>query len=245
MNLLNLENKHILVTGASSGIGKAISVLIDRLEASLYLTARNKARLQETADLCLKSPMCLQADIDSDDDIDSMIDQLPILNGLVLCAGTNKKEPVNYISQDSVDLLISTNFSSNVFLIKKLLRKKRIAPGASIVFISSISVDRPAPGNAIYAATKGAIKSYSKVLAIELSKKKIRVNTIEPGMVKTEWLEKSVTTDEQFAKDEGRYPLGRYGAPEDIANATAFLLSDASSWMTGSDLRIDGGISLI
>ena len=210
----------------------------------LFVTARSEERLVHTVDQ-MGTGKAIYCNLLSNEDLDSLVDVLPELDGIVLCAGMNKKEPVNFIADESLNVILDTNFTSNVKLIKRLLRKKKISKGASVVIISSISVDSPAVGNSIYAASKGAVSSYSKVLALELSKKGIRVNTIEPGMVHTEWLDKSTMTAELFTKDETRYPLGRYGLPEDIANAAIYLLSDASSWMTGSKIRIDGGISLL
>lgn len=244
MNPFELCDRNILITGASSGIGRGIAVGCSKMNASLYISARNIDRLNQTVNI-IGQGQAIAADLMVDQEIISLVDSLPELDGLVLCAGINKKEPVNYISVNGIDEILGTNFISNVKLIKQLLRKKKIRHGASIVFISSVSVDIPAKGNAIYAASKGAIDSYSRVLALELSKKRIRVNVIEPGMVKTEWLDKGISTDEQIAKDIDRYPLGRYGNPEDIANAVIYLLSEASCWMTGASLRIDGGLSLL
>ena len=138
-----------------------------------------------------------------------------------------------------------TNLISPILLTKMLLKNKKINKEASIVFTSSIAAYHSSIGDSVYSATKGGIQSFSKVLAMELAGKKIRVNTIQPGMVRTGFVENSVLSAEDYAADEKRYPLGRYGLPEDIAHAAAFLLSDASSWMTGSSIVVDGGISLV
>ncbi|MEG1936786.1 MAG: SDR family oxidoreductase [Rikenellaceae bacterium] len=246
INSFCLTDKNILVTGASSGIGQQVAISCSQMSANVIITGRNNVRLEETLRLLTgDNNAFISADLTSEEEIDNLIDKLPILNGLVLNAGMNKKEPTNHISTDAITSIMNTNFTSNVILVRKLLKAKKIAKGASIVFTSSISVYRPAVGNAIYAASKGAINSYMKVLALELSQKRIRVNTIMPGMVWTHLMDNSPISKEEYEKDERRYPLGRYGKPEDIANAAIFLLSDASSWTTGSSIVIDGGISLI
>jgi len=139
---------------------------------------------------------------------------------------------------------MQTNFVSSVLLSRYLLKSKKLNPESSVVFISSISADYPAIGNAIYCASKGAVKSFSKVMALETSATRIRVNCIEPGMIASEWLEKSEMTEEQLQQAIAKYPFKRFGAPEEVAYAAVYLLSDATKWMTGSVIKLDGGLTL-
>lgn len=123
----------------------------------------------------------------------------------------------------------------------EILKQKKINKSASVVFIASIASESPSVGNAIYSASKGAVISYANCLAVELAPRRIRVNCISPAMVWTDLILKGGVTEEELKEDEQKYPLKRYGTPEDIANLAVYMLSDASSWMTGSNVRITGG----
>ncbi|MDY4789567.1 MAG: SDR family oxidoreductase [Bacteroidales bacterium] len=241
----SLENKRILVTGASSGIGANIAIECSKMGANIIITGRNNKGLEDTFNkLKGESNKMIIADLKDSKDLENLVLEIDSLDGLVNNAGINKRVPCGFISEDDIDSVMGINFTSSVLLVKGLLSKRKIKKGSSIVFISSISVYRPAIGNALYAASKAAIDSYMRVLAIELSKKKIRVNSIHPGMVWTPLVEKSQFDIEQYKENEKLYPLGRYGKPEDVAYAAIYLLSNASSWMTGTLLTLDGGISL-
>ena len=242
----SLVDKTILVVGASSGIGRAISIACSKMGAKVIVCARSKDKLSETLErLDGHGHISIPTDITSDADLDKLINQLPKLDGVVLSAGVNKRTPVAFLKPQDVEKLVSTNFSGSVWLTKKLLSKKKIGANASIVIISSIAVTNSSVGDAIYSATKGAINAFSKVLALEVAAKQIRVNCIRPGMIKTNLIESGPLTKEDYQQDEQKYPLKRYGRPEDVAYAAVFLLSDQSSWMTGSDMVIDGGRTLV
>ena len=240
-----LENKTILVTGASSGIGRAIAVECAKMQAKLVITGRNTERLSETlAMLEGTGHTQVTADLTDDTQLKRVVEQTQNLNGVVLCAGIDRRLPVKFINPDDFDAVMQTNLFSPSYLMQQLLKKKKIEKQSSVVFISSIAACSADMGHAMYSASKGALNSFARVMALELAPQKIRVNCILPGVVKTNILQSSTLTEEQFKEEEKRYPLGRFGNPEDIAYLAIYLLADASSWVTGSLLTIDGGISL-
>jgi NAD(P)-dependent dehydrogenase (short-subunit alcohol dehydrogenase family) len=245
MNPFTLENKCILITGASSGIGAATALLCSKMGAKLVVTARNKERLENTFSLLEGTGhRIILADISLEEDIDRLTVELPQLDGIVHNAGISNMIPVKFLNQDVIDKTFLTNFYAPALITQRILQNKKINKKASIVFISSISSFFAEVANSVYAASKGAINSFAKVLALEVAPQKIRVNSIQPGMVRTSLIQVGDLTAEQLIEDEKRYPLGRYGEPEDVANLVGFLLSNASEWMTGSIITIDGGISL-
>lgn len=240
----SLENKTILVTGASSGLGAATAIECSKAGAILIITGRNKERLNDTyKKLAGESHKQLTSDFSNKDDIDELVNNLSQLDGIAFCAGITKTIPVKFISKENIDEIFQTNIFSSMQLVQKLLKLKRINKGGSIVFISSISTAYADKGNSIYAASKGAINSFSKVLALELSTRKITSNCVQPGFVPTSMLEAGVVTEDQLLEEKKRYPLG-FGEPADIANGIIYLLSDAAKWVTGSVLTIDGGVTL-
>jgi NAD(P)-dependent dehydrogenase (short-subunit alcohol dehydrogenase family) len=245
MSLVDLSGKRLLITGASSGIGRAISVLCASLGARLIISGRNQQRLNDTfCSLSGQEHIIMCCDLNNHESVIDMVNQFPKLDGIVCCAGIQETCLTKNIDIRVLEKLFNTNYVSTILLITQLLNQKKINKGASIVFISSVAAFRYAEiGNAVYSSTKAALASYARVLALELSSRCIRVNTVSPGMVRTRLLEQFDVTPEQFQEDEKKYPLG-YGEPEYVANSVAFLLSDAAKWITGSDLLIDGGLSL-
>lgn len=244
-NPFNLNGKYILITGASSGIGKSIAIECSKLGAKLIILGRNEERLAETFSMLAGSGhIAICVDLNDYKSVINRLSEIPLLNGVVYCAGIQKSSPVKNINNLEFLEVIQTNLFSTSFLNTKLLQEKKIAPKASIVFISSTASGIIAEvGNAMYSASKGAISAYSKVVALELSKRKIRANCITPAMVKTELLNNISVDKEQFELDEQRYPFG-YGLPDDVAYAAIYLLSDASKWVTGTNLLLDGGLTL-
>jgi NAD(P)-dependent dehydrogenase (short-subunit alcohol dehydrogenase family) len=248
-NPFTLENKTILVTGASSGIGKAIAIECSKMGAQVIVTARNKDRLQTTFDLLDISEnqkhTSVIADLTNETDIEKLVNTVQALDGLVNCTGIAKPQLFQFSNASDLTEIMKINFMSVALLSQKLLKMKKMKKYSSIVFISSISGTRiTLPGNSLYSASKAAISGLMKGIALEQAAKKIRVNTIIPGMVNTHILDEGTITRDQLAEDVKKYPLKRYGEPEDIAYATVYLLSDASSWVTGTDLLIDGGYTL-
>ena len=182
------------------------------------------------------------ADLTKKEEFEKMVDTLPKLDGIVHCAGIGQRILCKQLQETDVDNVMDMNFKAPVLLQTEILKKKKINKGASIVFIASIAAESPSVGNSIYSASKGAIISYANCLVVELAPRKIRVNCISPAMVWTDLILKDGISEEELKEDEQKYPLKRYGNPDDIANLAVYMLSDASSWMTGSNVRITGGI---
>jgi NAD(P)-dependent dehydrogenase (short-subunit alcohol dehydrogenase family) len=245
-NPFSLENKTIMVTGASSGIGRATSIECAKMGAKVVVTGRNEERLQETfRQLEGDGHLLIVADFEEKVDVQALIDKTPILNGLVNCAGFTKTVPFQFISDTDMVQVMNVNFMTPALMTAQLLKKKKIIKSASIVWISSIS----GPvcvwgGNSLYSASKGAVNSIMKNMAIDLAPKGIRVNSVCPGQIETPILDAGVISTEQMNDEKKRYPLKRFGKPEEVAYATVYLLSDAAAFVTGSSLVIDGGFTL-
>ena len=245
-NLYQLKGKTILITGASSGIGKQTAIRCAEYGAKCVISGRNTERLQETfSQLTGEGHTQIVCDLASEEGPMTMAEQLPVLDGIMLCAGFSKTMLVKHTKMDYMKEVFNTNTFSNFTLIQYLLKKKKIKNEGSIVIISSVASHRPYKGNSMYSATKGALNSFAKVLSLELAPQKIRVNCIEPGIIidLDTWQEGTISV-EQWKQENDRMPLG-FGKPDDIAFATIFLLSDISKWMTGSSMVVDGGQSLI
>lgn len=236
-----LSGKRILITGASSGIGKGIALACARMGASVVLSGRNPDRLSQTLSEMPGSHSLLVGDLTDFDAIPAHVRQLDALDGIVHCAGINEMIPARLVTEPDFDRTMNINVKAPVLLQAELLRQKKVARGSSIIFVASISSESPIMGNAVYSASKGALVSYANCLALELASRQIRVNCISPGMVWTDLIMNQSVTIEQLRADEARYPLRRYGTPDDIAHLAIYLLSDASGWMTSSNIRISGG----
>ena len=242
-NPFSLNGKTILVTGASSGIGRAIAIECSKAGASLILNGRNEERLKETLqNLTGVNHLTVSADLSIPAGISFLADNIGPIDGLVYAAGISKRLPLKFIKEEALMELQKVNFFAPVLISQKLYKKKLINDEASLVYISSVAANYATVGSIMYMSSKGALNSFVKGLANELATGKIRANAILPGMVKTK-MNKSIS-DEDINKDLINYPLGRYGSPEEVAYAAIFLLSDATKWMTGSLLTIDGGLTL-
>lgn len=248
-NPFSLLGKRILVTGASSGIGRATAIECSKMGANVILTARNEERLNETLQQMdnIQLHQIIVADLSNMDDIKTLVDSIGNpLDGIVLCAGFTIVKPFRFVSENNIDSIINVNFKASAILLQMLLKRKGINKKASIVFISSVSgVWVSTMGNTLYSASKGAVNGLIKGLALEMATKAIRVNSVNPGMVNTPFFKDDVISKEELQEDIKRYPLGRYGNPKEIAYAVIYLLSDASAWVTGTNLLIDGGYTLL
>lgn len=243
-NPFSLEGKTILVTGASSGIGRGICIDCSKMGAKIHLMARNEERLNKTlAEMEGNGHEIHIADLCVSESINSLVDVLPVLDGVVLCAGIIKTMPVKNISEDAMTEIFNANIMGDIKLCSRLLKKKRLNHDGSVVFISSVSTFNVKVGNSLYSATKGAVNSFAKAMALEVSKQNMRVNCIQPGFIPSSILEKHGMGEEAIQWYEERHPLG-LGNPTDIANGCIYLLSDASRWVTGSIFTIDGGYTL-
>lgn len=249
MNLYNpfsLDGKTILITGASSGIGKATAIECSKLGAKVVITARNEDRLQETLKLLEgDGHMMICCNLSDPEAIANMILQLPLLDGVVNNAGFTKTLPIQFIKEEALLDILKVNTVAPISIVRWLIKKKKLNPGSSIVFTSSMSaIGRVSVGNSMYASSKGAISAFVRAAAKELADRKIRVNAVCPGMIDTGILDAGTITVEQMKADIENYPLKRYGKPEEVAWAMIYLLSDASAWTTGTNVIIDGGVSV-
>lgn len=246
-NPFSLSGKTIFVTGASSGIGKSIAIECSKMGARLIITGRNAERLQQTSELLFgEGHSSFQADLSNEEIFEKVVERLPILDGVVHCAGIAEYVPVQFIKSSFIQKIMTTNFIAPTAISAQLVKAKKLKRGSSVVFISSISgVNICPPGGSVYAASKGAINGFIKGMALELASKGIRVNSVNPGMVETPLIESGEVSAEQLDEDRKRYPLKRYGKPEEVAYSVIYLLSDAASWVTGSALLIDGGYTLL
>lgn len=241
-NPFSLQDKTILVTGASSGIGKATAIACSKMGATLIVNGRNVQRLEETvSELVGDGQKMCTGDLTIAQDVNKLVDVAPKLDGIVHCAGIGHRKPTKMLSADEVDSVMNTNFNATVMLQTELMKAKKINKTASIVFIASAAPFMPAFGNAIYTASKAALIGYAKCLALELAPRDIRVNCICPAMIWTDLIMREGAGREELEKAQQKYPLRRYGQPEDVANLAIYLLSDASRWMTNSCIEITGG----
>ena len=242
----SLEGKTILVTGASSGIGRATAIACSQMGAVVVVTGRNEPRLQETLDALEGSGhQMIVADIANDDQIDYLVDQIPAINGLVNNAGITETCPTQFIKREKLNRVMEVNTIAPILLTQRILKKKKLGKGGSIVFTCSISGTCVCVGgNVLYSASKGAIHGFMKNAALDLAHKGIRVNDVCPGMIDTHILDAGTISEEQLEIEAQRYPMKRFGKPEEVAYGIIYLLSDASSFVTGSSIVIDGGFTL-
>ena len=208
-NPFSLEGKTILVTGASSGIGKATAIECSKMGAKVVLTGRNEAKLQQTYDLLMG-------------------------NGHLMI-----------ITRDKMEQIMSVNTLAPILLMQQLLKKKKLEKNGSVVFTSSISGPVIAGvGNVMYSTSKAAVCGFVKNAALDLASKNIRVNAVCPGIINTHIWDTGTISEEQLSEEMKKYPLKRFGKPEEVAHAIIYFLSDASSFTTGTNLVIDGGFTL-
>lgn len=245
-NTFSLDGKTILVTGASSGIGRSIAIACSNVGATVILLGRNVDRLKQSMALLNSTGHSFYSiDLNNGDDVLKLCSNLSKIDGVVHSAGIVESQLFSFLKEDSLRRILDTNLIAPVMLSKHLIKKKKINKESSIVFISSIS--GPAVtyiGNSSYSASKSAICGIAKTMALELAPKKIRVNTVLPAMIETELIGSIDSSSDDIELDKKNYPLGGYGTPEDVAATVIFLLSSASKWMTGTDIKLDGGLTL-
>lgn len=244
-NPFSLDGKTILVTGASSGIGRTTAIECAKLGANVIITGRNAERLQATFDLLNSHGNHIQivGDLTNQEDLDKLVNDMPVIDGLVNNAGISFTKPIGFIKKDDLQRVYETNLFSPILLTNNLLKKKKIAKNGSVVFVSSAASFGCSNANSVYGTAKASLASFMHYCNKEVTPvKQIRFNAIHPGMVQTELVENLTFTAEELEKDVQRYPMKRYGTPQDIAYSIIYLLSDAASWVTGTSLIIDGGI---
>lgn len=245
-NPFSVEGKTILITGAASGIGKATASLCAGMGAKLFLIDLNEDGLKNTlAELPEGSAEIHALNLTDYDGLCSVVSTMPKLDGVVSNAGIFYSMMAKLSDKKDMEKIFSINTFSHINLIQQLMEQKKLNKGASIVFTSSMSgVFCGAVGGSLYGATKSALAGYAKALAVELAPRGIRVNTIHPGMINTPLIHSSALSQQEFDEDKKNYPLGRYGEPEEVAYSIIYLLSDATKWVTGTQLLIDGGFSV-
>jgi NAD(P)-dependent dehydrogenase (short-subunit alcohol dehydrogenase family) len=248
-NPYSLENKTILVTGASSGIGKATAIECSKLGATVVITGRNEKRLEETfqeLDSTFgQQHQQLVADLSTEEGVADLVVKAPALDGVSSNAGIPTTLLIKFINNEVLHDVWNVNTVSHVNLAKLLFKKKKLNQGASYVFTASIGGTTSfGPGNSVYGMSKAAINSFMRFCAIEFSTRMIRCNSVSPGMIVTPMTQDSSTfTKEDYEKDAEKYLLKRYGKPEEVARTIVFLLSDASSFITGNTILVDGGFT--
>lgn len=244
-NPYNIEGKRILITGASSGIGRATAIECSKLGATCILVGRNEERLQETlSQLEGVGHVTIAADLTTSDGIQAIASQCDKLDGVVLNAGINLMAPIYFLKEEDVNQVFATNTLAPMHLMQSLLKARKINAKASLVFTSSIDANNPDVSSSAYAASKAALTSFMRSCAKELAPRQIRANAVHPGLVETGMKHNGMVADEDLEKNKDLYLLKRYAHPEEIAWAIIYLLSDASAFVTGSVLTIDGGISI-
>lgn len=247
-NPFSLCGKTILVTGASSGIGQSTAIECSKMGATVVITGRNEQRLKETF-LQLENGrhQMITADITKYDEIIKIADECPSLDGVSHNAGIGRVLPVKKIKPSDLDDILATNTEAPILLTQSLLKKKKINKDASIVFTSSLcGVYCVHYGESVYAASKGALSGFAKGAALELAAQGIRVNCINPSIIQTPLFNTiSVLDEEERETKLKNYPIKRLGLPTDTAWAIIYFLSEASTWVTGNNLKIDGGYTLL
>ncbi len=246
--MITLLNKKILITGASSGIGRATAILFSNLGAELIITGRNQEKLQDTFNKLNTSSnhQMICADLGLISDVKKIVTEMPSIDGFVHCCGKVLPIPVKFIKEEQLHDVMNVNYFSAVNIVSELLKQKKINNSGSIAFISSVSTLHAYFGGAPYISSKAALEGYSKTLALELIPKKIRVNVLQPALVRTAIFDSTIDAavdNDEMKKLISKYPLG-IGEPDDIANALAYFISDASKWVTGTCLKMDGGLTL-
>lgn len=245
-NPFSLKGKTILITGASSGIGRATAIVCSKMGATMIITGRNQDRLNQTlAEMEGDGHQSFTADLATEDGRGLLLSSIDKIDGVVHCAGISGHKVFQFLNEQEIKNMFEINFNTPLLLSRDFIKKKKINKGGSIVFITSTSgIVSSYLGGSLYSSTKGALNGLIKGMALELAPKNIRVNSVMPSMVSTPIMNGGQLTDDQFEEDMKRYPLKRYGYPEEVAYAIVYLLSDASAWTTGTNLLMDGGLSI-
>jgi len=244
----NLNNKVAVVIGGNSGIGYASAKKLNNEGAQVVITGRDEDKVNEAAKEL--GVIGIVADVSDLHATDTLVEKVKkdfgTVDVLFVNAGVFKPEPLGHISESSFDYTMDINFKGAVFTVEKFL--PILKDGASIINLASINAYTGMPNTAIYAASKAAMNSYIRTASSELAPRKIRINSINPGPVETSIFSKTGLPEEALngmaTTVLNKIPLGRFGQPEDIANLVIFLASDDSSFMTGSEINIDGGINI-
>lgn len=246
-NPFSLNGKTILITGATSGIGRTTAIECSKLGARIIVTGRNEERAKETLSMLEgEGHRSILADMSVRESIEQLVDEIPVIDGFVCNAGYNFVQLVQFIKAEDMEDIFRVNIEGPIYLTRCLVKRKKLAKDSSMVFTSSVSARGICyHGNSLYSATKAALTAFMRNISLELASKHIRCNSVAPGLIETPLKEKKTEiSEEQWEENKRLYPLGRYGNPQDVAYAIIYLLSDASCWVTGTEMVIDGGRSL-
>ena len=250
MEKFSLDNKNVVITGASSGIGRQCAIECSRAGANLIMIARNEERLEETKRILIGDKhLTYSQDITEfekiKDTINDAVEKIGKIDGFIHSAGIELTKPFSLTKPEDYEKIYRVNVISGFEIAKIISSKKYInESGGSLVFLSSVMGENGAAGKIAYCASKGAMIAGIKAMALELVQKKIRVNCVSPAVVETDLSKAFIEKLPKDSIDEmmKMHPLG-LGKPEDVANACIYLLSDEAKWVTGSNLVIDGGYS--
>lgn len=252
INPFAIEGKTILVTGATSGIGRAAAVTCAQMGAKVIAVGRNQEKLAdlqaelESGELRELEHLYISADITDKAQVQALVETVSGIDGIACCAGVADMSPFAFVFQEEIEQVFQINCFAPVMLVNRLLKAKKLSKGSSVVFVSS--VDGPKivhAGNSVYSGSKSALVGMARNMAIDLVGKKIRVNCVLPGTTDTPMIHTGSATDETLAETAKSLPMKRFAQPKEIANAIIFLLSDAASYITGTEITVDGGNSII
>lgn len=243
----SIENKTILVTGATSGIGRATALTCAGLGAKVVAMGRNHERLDSLMqELEGDGHLAIKADLTDEAQVQALLEKVPAVDGVACCAGVAEMKPFAFVIEEDMERLFAVNCFGPVMLVNKLLKAKKLNKGGSVVFVSSVDGPKVVhAGNSVYSGSKSALVGLARNMAIDLASKKIRVNCVLPGTTDTPMIRTENVTEEMLAETAKQFPMKRFAQPEEIANAIIFLLSDGASFITGTELTVDGGYSII
>ena len=247
-NPFAIEGKTILVTGATSGIGRATAIVCAQMGVNVILNGRNVSRLGETLRMMcdVEKHRIISADLTDEAQVQALVEAIPTIDGVACCAGVANMNPFAFISQEEMERIFQINCFAPVMLVNRLLKAKKLGKGSSVVFVSSVDGPKVVhAGNSVYSGSKSALVGLARNMAIDLAGKKIRVNCVLPGTTDTPMIHTGSATDESLAETAKSLPMKRFAQPEEIANAIIFLLSNAASYITGTEITVDGGSSII
>ena len=251
-NPFAIESKTILVTGATSGIGRATAVECARMGAKIIAVGRNQERLDtlqnELKNECLTNEghLFFQCDLTDEAQVQVLVETISVVDGVACCAGVANMNPFAFVSHEEMERVFQINCFAPIMLVNRLFKAKKLGKGSSVVFVSS--VDGPKivhAGNSVYSGSKSALVGMARNMAIDLAGKKIRVNCVLPGTTDTPMIHTGSATDEMLAETAKSLPMKRFAQPEEIADAIIFLLSEAASYITGTEITVDGGNTII